>query len=137
MSVSNVIYMSQVAMSICVRIAALDITVSISMLLTGLLEVSRMMVTTNNVKSILVWDWLSLWQTTILLSNFFTVIQNLNRQITLILNYEIKTVSCYPTALYFRDLNKYSKVKITKKYFFKILIQTFETENERSSLEIS
>ena len=60
MSISNVIYMSQVTVSIGVRVAALNITVSISMLLASLSEVTRVMVTSGNVEAILVWDWLSL-----------------------------------------------------------------------------
>lgn len=62
MSISYVLHVPLVTVGISVRIAALDITVSISLFLSGLFEVSRMMIASNNVISVVVGNWLGLVQ---------------------------------------------------------------------------
>lgn len=62
MSVGDVIYVSLVTMGISVRVASLNIAVTVTVLLSSLFEVTGMMVSSNDIEAILVGNGLRLWK---------------------------------------------------------------------------
>lgn len=60
MAIGNVVDLPQIAMGIGVGVTALDVSVTVAVLLSRLLEISGMVISSYDVVPVLVRDWLSL-----------------------------------------------------------------------------